>query len=929
MIPIDSSRLRRRAVALLMTLAFLVLITIAVVGLTVTLRLERTASGSHRDRFVAETLARDAVAEACAKLGTRAGSTNNWVSQPGRILGSGGVRIDTNAGSYLYSTADGTAPAAASTNGAVLNTREWFSGGHSYALTGTRTSTPDPMRVQWIYARRDGTLSFQDPPPYQPANPVIGRFAYWVDDESARLNLNTAAFRSPTNNAGNPANAGLAALPGLGTDTNAVSDLVATRLGNPFRTVADAQRASGTNTPPLSSLTATNRFALTAFNYDPNSRGILLTTRTNLAAGRPFLDILKIPNTDPGTRSALDGSKLSVAVKSVRDQLSRTNWPMLDGAVSFETKYGADRTWQVAARIVDLARCAESTNAIVEPVRYKVSGTTIKNDIADSTVNGTDGEFLSTGRTPLITEMGISYDTSDRSDAYGAPYWRIRYYIEVHLPESYGIDAMDLLAPGTGKRLYVHISSAMGPWGATPSPGYLMPVQFGNIWRNPTDPKGPVGGREWAANAFHRVEAADIVSLDTSGNPVRGGSGGGTTVLAAGKYLTIEKDFWVKVNDVKSGHDIDTTANFKPGNKVFCRAGLSVAGDLGRGSDASPAILPRIAMVPLVSASGANRRWLTLGPPGNVLPNLLASTGAKSLQCDDPRAGTVPGDWQEAYPTFCLPNAVRTVGDNPQSVTPPQDIGANGKISGASLGLPAPKGATGNPSGALSSVAELGRIPTGLANWAADTSIPWRTLRFQPTPGQGASDLPDWAVLDLFAVPFGAYAPTDKLKPYFAPHGAGAGGRVNANAAVMPFGTERLEPLKAVFLDAPDHSGNPSARLSEEEAETAARNILSFTKAQNGVLYGETNVYESAGEIFEIEGVADRGEESEEVARQVAGLITVRGGVFSIFAIGQSLKQTPNGTLHVTAEQRFQTDVERIEEAGAVRFRPVLVRVLH
>ena len=37
------------------------------------------------------------------------------------------------------------------------------------------TSTPDPMRVQWIYARRDGTLSFQDPPPYQPANPVIGR----------------------------------------------------------------------------------------------------------------------------------------------------------------------------------------------------------------------------------------------------------------------------------------------------------------------------------------------------------------------------------------------------------------------------------------------------------------------------------------------------------------------------------------------------------------------------------------------------------------------------------------------------------------------------------------------------------------------------------------------------------------------------------
>jgi hypothetical protein len=78
----------------------------------------------------------------------------------------------------------------------------------------------------------------------------------------------------------------------------------------------------------------------------------------------------------------------------------------------------------------------------------------------------------------------------------------------------------------------------------------------------------------------------------------------------------------------------------------------------------------------------------------------------------------------------------------------------------------------------------------------------------------------------------------------------------------------------------------------------------------------------------EIKGIADGGEQSEELYRQISNLVTARGNVFSIFAIGQAIVQTPDGRLLVTAEQRTRTIVERFLnpvsnkiEFGSVYFR--------
>lgn len=57
-----------------------------------------------------------------------------------------------------------------------------------------------PMPVEWLYQLKDGTLGVLDTSnrfvgPAQPTrdNPIVGRIAFWTDDESSKVNINTAS----------------------------------------------------------------------------------------------------------------------------------------------------------------------------------------------------------------------------------------------------------------------------------------------------------------------------------------------------------------------------------------------------------------------------------------------------------------------------------------------------------------------------------------------------------------------------------------------------------------------------------------------------------------------------------------------------------------------------------------------------------------
>lgn len=72
------------------------------------------------------------------------------------------------------------------------------------ALQGVVTQGGDaqrvPMPVEWLYVLRDGTIGtldggnrFVGNSPATTENPIVGRVAFWTDDESSKVNINTAS----------------------------------------------------------------------------------------------------------------------------------------------------------------------------------------------------------------------------------------------------------------------------------------------------------------------------------------------------------------------------------------------------------------------------------------------------------------------------------------------------------------------------------------------------------------------------------------------------------------------------------------------------------------------------------------------------------------------------------------------------------------
>lgn len=936
----------QRAAALVTTLAIIVIITIVVVAMLTALRVDRVASSSHLERARAELLARDAIEEAVAKLhASTAFEDVNWISQPGRLLARAPGSHDLGNGvvHYLFTTPDGAAPEDR-TAGARLNLRRFglapgAGSGPDYLIDNRLQADGDaaPMVVAWKYVFRDGTTSF-DPDQGEP----VGRYAFWADDESARLNLNIAGGREIAAAAGrDPSHQSNLELAAAGLSGDAVDALVWEREQSgrpPYQSPRDAFRSDANG---VASAVRENPFLFTHYNHDPettffNEPRIVLTTQAARAPrnpdgtlavddeGRPyFLDFLATPNSDPGRRANVDSAKFSRTVVHLMDFMRRDDWPMVDGNASIQDKYYAgnpDRLAQLALNIIEYVRSAESAHPVVEPVRVTINTNAtgpddlIINDIQNPGIAGPEGAFKGIARGLHITEQSFTYDPGTRVTIGGVEYFRCRFYVEVHLSPNGGIEQFDLLNPRpyagdqTARRTFLHLLPLQrrhGPAADRIPRNATYPVSTTYHRGTPQKSDTPTTMEALPLNntVFHRVDAADILD---------GGGAVASSVMNAGDHRVIEKDFWVRA---------DQLGNFESGRHLYLRSAIifhtSTAASLS-GAQAPVADFPRMVLAPLSGAFGGptpwpEPLWFTLGGPSANFQ------GAQSLQTDDARTDAVPRDWRQAANTFGSANsAVSTVGGSPLNVFPPQDSDGDGNISDASQRMPFPRGHPRNPAGAVYSAGELGFVHTGLegSSTAPTGSVPWRTIRLQPTPGQDNTVVPDWAFMDLFTVP-GALvqAPTEALEAFYSPHQIGIGGRINLNSRIHPFedAIPRLEPLAAVFLNASHDVRNPSLRLDAAQAEAIAANIQNHTlSTRGGTSYGMDGVYESPGSIVEIAGVADQiGEAGEELIRQVSNLLTTRGSVFSVYAVGQSIRRTPSGEITVMGERRFHTMIER------------------
>lgn len=934
-----------RGLALVMTVLVLALVTIMVLGFADLVRNESATSSSHMDRARAQSMAELAVEMVEGTLLAHTGDPNMvWASQPGSLLvpvegatQSLGREVPLHSGvpSTARPTEDGQEPednrpdyfAAANLNKAMI------SEGNTHLITEQRGVSVDggeddvvALPLRWLYLRRDGTMVTDEQPDLGVVdNPLVGRLAWWTDDESSKINLNTAWKRnSDTDGTSkkNPFGANHVtnlSLPHLieGMDfglfgVNAeVADKIEKRkyemadkihetvtpsgdyvdVFRFFNSTAEVNglRDAGAGLEPehFKAFHDAAKFQLTHYNHDPdttyfNEQRIVLTTNKDRARGLPFLDIAKV---DSNTNlwhpiNHIDPTKLAKTIKMLNEYIARTDSPLLPNT-SFQEKYfagKADRLTQLSLNIINYVRSKEakgSLDAGMEGVVIPVRGEHVPGkDFVLMDVATSVNSYIGITRAPRITEMAVWVDEFAKKDADGLVPAEFR--LEVYLPMNFGLKEVDMSKCSTFFSMTG--SGVKGPVKKDGTGAIVNDYEVANTNANT---------RVLWINPFNKMEIPQ-------------------PILKAGQRVIISRKSWVQVTGGRP-------------STVSLRYAISRS--------------LRWDVTPLGAAAPA-----TLDPEGTPL------SAVTSIEVDDPRVNSHRDDWKrrQSGNSFGKPNdgvgidgkKIATLGEA-TSTMPEQDTDENGKITDYSLYMPAPAGDVGNMNGVVESVGELGFIHTGMES-GAGAGIPWRTLRLQPG-GQTEGMLPDWAFMDLFTVPVDLPATASpRAKFMMGPHG-GTAGRINLNAQAQPFGNaqhvrtmlERRLPLVALMAGIPySESGNPhdlKPVIDTSRAIGIAGNIYGRVLADRGKLYGYESAFDSPGEVIEIKGVADWGEASEEVVRGLGNLVSIRGGVFTVYAIGQTLAETRSGNgLTVTGEYRQRTMLERYTdpaEPGVVKVR--------
>ncbi len=228
-----TGRVSEDGFALVVVLCFLALLVVLAIGFLLRAATERQAASGYHASVVTRELADTAVnlVQGQINLATSLGATVAWMSQPGMVrtfdaagdplnaykLYSGPDMVAADAGITAGKSPD-EPPAAWADSPAIwvdLNAPVESGGAKNYPILdaspgadgfavtsapGATTYQPVPMPLRWLYVLQDGSLvsptgsgNHAAVSGETGANPVIGRVAFWTDDESCKVNINTAS----------------------------------------------------------------------------------------------------------------------------------------------------------------------------------------------------------------------------------------------------------------------------------------------------------------------------------------------------------------------------------------------------------------------------------------------------------------------------------------------------------------------------------------------------------------------------------------------------------------------------------------------------------------------------------------------------------------------------------------------------------------
>jgi hypothetical protein len=206
-----TNRFRNKASALVTTLFVLVVLSTIVVAFLASMNLERKIAQSTKNKYQAELAAEAGVEDFVLKI-TRLmterplhaiGYTNqggsNGVSHP-VLLGSKAYSGETPQ-IFLLNSSNQTLnslPAFTDANSVNINITNSVAGARGWIgspvrkIEGLWSQTTPTNRALWVNILANPSLPNQPNPAIENYNPIISRYAYWAEDETAKININIA-----------------------------------------------------------------------------------------------------------------------------------------------------------------------------------------------------------------------------------------------------------------------------------------------------------------------------------------------------------------------------------------------------------------------------------------------------------------------------------------------------------------------------------------------------------------------------------------------------------------------------------------------------------------------------------------------------------------------------------------------------------------
>ena len=925
-------------VALVVTLMMMSILVMMVVGLAGVMRNEQAA---------ARNLTYQVLAEQVAEVGARQGMTAVLTSTPaaGQMTATGpGWMLAGNTTRYLFS------PAASASE--IKNLERI---GTNSLILGLPTGVRGSIFAGWSNLVLPG----------QPTNRPIARYAWWVDDEGTKLNLNAVGS--------NNTNIFLPLLINFPFSADWVfADPVTGATNQTNFAQAQALRSRVQWLPTPESLKGSNFLNFTNPQVSGRTNNVLreeeyhrikgqVTTWSSNADLTPW-GAAKVNLNDPG-----------VSDLAISNNLTNAAWSNIFGNQNWATKFGGASSYVLGQFVANLQAARGTTNTNTnsgigagifqhrtglpaDPVAT-VPGTTHINEVAVSvtSLRGPANNQL-TAYLQIQVELVNPYAGDDLSS----------YTLEV-LPRKFRFRVACLQNPPNGG---ASISPLYGSTVYTTADSTGIDGLITGVWMGPmpdnNNPRWPSADfatmpvQGLAAKTYQAVTMTPPIQLRiTITAPA-----GNRPLQLAQAYVQMD---WIRLRRGNQIVDWVSMDDFSQDQNYGANNTTRLPGDRGQMNFAQnyPGVVP-------------NGSVITLPVAENIQP---ASAQAQGLAKSDPRVRFPAGVWNPtvlgSFRLGGLPaglqawRRVRGTAANPAGGSPVLSLGSHNlgiydgsatgtNVTGISYLLPDPAPGVTEitnhphfvggyaPTNGFRSVAQLGAIHMGL---------PWRTLRLQPTPAtELAQGPPDWVLLDAFTVTNptsfvprinlngqiisvqaannpspgvpanSANQPQNRPTPLLGAMGAlrtnlsatntnafASNGVVwsltNTNAA---FSTNRFLQVAASLSNALVNPNLAGSHWAAGSGWAARRAAVSSNFPSNG--------FALTGELLELRNVADDTTVGEDIIegrlRGFLDMVTTRSDTFSVWSIGQGLVVVTNSAgnpvrTNVMGEVRKQTVFQR------------------